>query len=853
MNTLARSVAARWRIARDDGAAMVLVMAWSLVVFGLALVIVQSVIRQIGPSDHAERSYAALAAAEAGIEDYRARLLVPRNYTYYSKPDPTNPALGGWATVPGGNTTAQYTYAVDSGRAGVGGGLTIVSTGRSQGVTRTVQSVLARRSTLDYVYMSDIESTAPTLPAAYSTAPDSGGTGHTAQELAGLLCARHWWDYDKDGYWVSATTKGNQRNQSFCQWAGIYSSERLTGKVHTNDVWRLGASSMVPVFSTADSISSSCPTTTDAGYVTGAVACPASHRFVENTDSTVYANNKNLAIWLDSDTPNGTRYQGNTWTPGGSVSVNPIYDSVLELPPNANLMLTHASNTGCVYTGPTRIRFALDTDLSGIMWVTSPDTKDTTAACAGGTRNGLAVAAGTGAPQKTVKVRLSDFTNLVIYVQNVPRTGDRNLSTDRTPVADTVDNAFVESNIWATLGTEPTCVVKSGKKYPYVIPAAPGAELSAQFNSGSTYNGFPSELADPGSPYYGSSCASGDVYVQGIFKGSATIASANNIIVTSHLVTSDGTAGAPAACTANCSMMGLVANNFAYVYRPFAAPTTTTFLTGTVGTPTNGGTTATITFTTSSPPALTVGGPVSATNGTGKVGTGTSVTSVSGKTINVSANGLVKGTITNVTLKSSAWVGDWKESNATDIKIDAAILAVNQCWASQREYSGNMQGSIHLWGSLAQKYRCAVGPNTGATIEGGFAKAYLYDNRLHYQTPPYMVELSSEPWKRNQYTELTPVVQSAATRSWPLATANDLVAPAATFGNLVVAYGPPATAATLLNGGTASLAQAQVALTSYPLATGKSGLVLLTYDVTKSVGSPAVAYTETRRLAIQVK
>jgi hypothetical protein len=47
---------------RDAGVAMVLVMAWSMMLLGLALVVATAVVRQITPSDHTERSYAALAA-----------------------------------------------------------------------------------------------------------------------------------------------------------------------------------------------------------------------------------------------------------------------------------------------------------------------------------------------------------------------------------------------------------------------------------------------------------------------------------------------------------------------------------------------------------------------------------------------------------------------------------------------------------------------------------------------------------------------------------------------------------------------------------------------------------------------
>ena len=148
-----RRIAARLR--RDEGAALILTLIWTMGLLAVSLVVVQSVIRQIQPSDRAEQSYSALDAAEAGVEDYRARLLA--NPTYYSTVDATNPAFTGWVSVPGGESLGEYRYIVDARKASVGGGITLYSMGRSRGVTRLVVADLARRSTLDYVYMSDME------------------------------------------------------------------------------------------------------------------------------------------------------------------------------------------------------------------------------------------------------------------------------------------------------------------------------------------------------------------------------------------------------------------------------------------------------------------------------------------------------------------------------------------------------------------------------------------------------------------------------------------------------------------------------------------------------------------------
>ena len=51
----------------DDGSAMIFVLAWSVVLVLLTLVVTQVAVQQIAPSDRSERSYAALAAAEAWL------------------------------------------------------------------------------------------------------------------------------------------------------------------------------------------------------------------------------------------------------------------------------------------------------------------------------------------------------------------------------------------------------------------------------------------------------------------------------------------------------------------------------------------------------------------------------------------------------------------------------------------------------------------------------------------------------------------------------------------------------------------------------------------------------------------
>ncbi|MHB1166194.1 MAG: hypothetical protein ACYC3K_13350 [Candidatus Nanopelagicales bacterium] len=700
---------------------MILVVAWSVALMALALIVSQAALRQIQPSGRSADASAALAAAEAGIDDYRARLqAVP---TYYLNDDPTNAALHGWAPVPGGNTQSEFRYAVDASRAGVGGEVRVISMGRSGGATRTVEGIMSKRSTLDYVYMSDVETPSADLPGAYSTAANSGGsTGVTAQQLARLLCARRFYETGQVSPTGISPLTGKMRNLNFCQWAGIYSSERLRGALHTNDVWRLEATSLVNTID-PNAITSSCRSAAE-GLQPGEAGCSSTHRYIETSYG--YSNNSNGATWNTTN----TRYQGDAANPANGTdrtNRNPRYDSVLDLPPSPATLKKHASDSGCVFTGPTRIRFAEESGV-GVMYVTSPDTKVTAPACDGA--DGTSFGTGTATNQVTRRIVLTNLAGVVIYVQNVRRSTE----------ADDPDNAFDLNNRWAA-GSEPSCAIKTSTRvYPFVIPN--DATDQGYFASGSTYKGFPSELANPASPWYGSSCSNGDLYVQGQFRGQVTLATESNVVLTSSLIDSQQvvgtTTGQPLASSQ--STIGVVSNKFTYIYRPFNA--------------------------------------------------------------------------------SNNWVADWRTSNAQDVKFNFAVMAIDQCFAAQDPYFGARNGNLYMWGSLAQKYRCVVGSN------GGYNKQYSYDARLARRTPPYMLELSNEPWQDDRVGEVTPLEQPVGTTAWPLLYADDV---SATVGNVAVSAGP----ATVAVVGT----QANVTATG-------PGLIIVTYTVTSG------GLAEYRRLVI---
>jgi len=792
----------------DSGVAMVLVIGFSMLLLGLALVVTQSVIRQIVPSERADHSFAALAAAEAGIFEYHKHLL--DNNAYYLD-DGTNPALTGWVCVPGsgedstcsssdwanhtGNEAdSEYTIRVDRTRLGSAGELTVYAVGRAprdnpnttaddnNQVVRVVQAIWSKRSTLDYVYMSDIETPAPDLPGAYSTAANSGGTGKTAQELARLLCSRHWYESGQ----VDATgTQGTQRNLNFCQWAGIYNTESLVGRLHTNDVWRLDTVNLSGAI-TPGNITSSCRNSTE-GLLNGEVGCGTIRRYIANTPSGINSNNGANAKWTSS-----TTYQGNAWRPTNTspdpTLVKTAYASVLELPQTPALLKKRAGDTGCVYTGPTRLHFTAD----GYVYVTSPDTKFTANACGGGA-NGAYLSSGTTIAPTTAKVALSDFIDPVFYVQDVQRPQPGGVDPDPK-------FAYDVPNQWATVTppttpNEPTCKPKYGTNtYPFVIPnLTVDTTESASFNTTATglhYKGFPSELADIASPWYSGNCAVGDAYVQGKYLGRVTLATESNIVITGSLAeansstTTGATYGKPNSTSD--SLVGLVSKKFTYLYRPFAAA---------------------------------------------------------------------------VNSNPQQWVGDWKEANSRDPVLDVAILAISECFAAQDPYTGTApsdptygakNGNIYLWGSIAQKYRCVVGST------GGYNKVYKYDDRLTRTVPPAMLELSDEDWAtqtsssdasvKAPFSEITPRRQVVGvTTNWQLTVASDHSATVDSKKIWVVAgnvSSTPTVSSHVVNG------EAVLTMAVSPTTTG---LVIIRYEL-KHVSKTNVnnAVTESRALVIWV-
>ena len=146
----------------QQGVAMITVMM-IVVVLSLLMVASLNYAMQGEPPSRRDQDWnAALAAAQAGVDDYLYRLQQDDEYIQYSAtnpPTPANVAFTGWHNIPGPANQGQFHYsATNLASQGI---VQVVSTGRVRGVQRTVRASMRRRGFLDYLYLTDFESLDP--------------------------------------------------------------------------------------------------------------------------------------------------------------------------------------------------------------------------------------------------------------------------------------------------------------------------------------------------------------------------------------------------------------------------------------------------------------------------------------------------------------------------------------------------------------------------------------------------------------------------------------------------------------------------------------------------------------------
>jgi len=350
---------------RDDrGIALITVLGISL---ALSLLVLASTAFALGSQQNARRDqdwHAALAAAQAGVDEYVSRLNREGDYWRYGNPaapysatsnvtlPPTpNAAFVGWRPVPSSRQRADFRYEVNNSAFVTEGVVKLRSTGRVGKRTRTVEVDVRRRGFIDYLYFTDYETMDPAL---YVKGDPALGYDQLSPAEAQVECVKHWYEGRKDEY-LDPDGK--------CVPINFSDRDNLYGPVHTND----------------------------------ALLFCGSPSFHDETSTS----------WNDT----GLRYRINPHcgasTPTFRFAGDPRYQSALELPPSNSAIKRqvdplYTTTPGCLYVGPTQIEL----NSSGTMDVDSP-----------WTTNGGPAWCGVGP-------NLPLPANGVIYVENVPTPAD---------------------------------------------------------------------------------------------------------------------------------------------------------------------------------------------------------------------------------------------------------------------------------------------------------------------------------------------------------------------------------------------------------------------------------------------
>jgi hypothetical protein len=96
----------------------------------------------------------------------------------------------------------------------------------------------------------------------------------------------------------------------------------------------------------------------------------------------------------------------------------------------------------------------------------------------------------------------------------------------------------------------------------------------------------------------------------------------------------------------------------------------------------------------------------------------------------------------NDTVRGQCDGGSNQSGTQTNLRIDAAILAIQHSFIVDHYDCGASLGNLQVNGAISQKFRGAVG-TTGGT---GYIKDYNYDDRLRYLSPPEYLDPVQSAW-----------------------------------------------------------------------------------------------------------
>lgn len=472
-----RHRAVRGTVPDDRGSSLLIVLTTMSILALVASLALTKSTQAVKVADRSQDWNEALAAAESGVADFIARL--NRNDAYWQTVDCTNVALRkpmspnpctstwgatptvGWAAVPG-STRGSFHYDVDSTSTYTNGAIVLTSTGKVGKQTRTIQTRLRRGGFGEFLYYTVYETLDP------ADENNFGVNNTTAQEA----CSRYAW---------STLPAAQRRTSSQCVNISFVTGDKINGPLHSNDVIQMTGS---PRFK--GTTTTSLPT-------------------CRSTNGTV---------------PPATSCYSGSATPVFERGI--AYRAEVELPTSIGDLRQYVTKSatvptpGCLYTGPTRIKFIAPTGTA------TPQMKVWSKWSGRGTYSPLNTGCGSAADlQSTNGATVNVPQNNLILVQDVPA--------------------------GQTVPASAACKTTNG-----IGDGLPKADATT---SQTPYPDYDVNLA-----YRESDCRYGTVYVEGTLKGRLTLAADNNIIVTGNVLYAGGVSGTDA--------LGFVASNSVRIYHP---------------------------------------------------------------------------------------------------------------------------------------------------------------------------------------------------------------------------------------------------------------------------------------------
>jgi Tfp pilus assembly protein PilX len=676
-------------LANDEGVALIFVIGIIMVMSILVATSVAYAISTKPAARHGQDWNAALAAAQAGVDDYVAKL--NKSDSYAQTIDCSNAALKGpklagnctWtsSTAPGwvnvaGSTAkpGQFHYDVDASEFWKNGSVRLNSTGKVNGISRTIQVRVSRGGSTEFLYYTDFEDADPDNRVSYPSGPATDQCGKS-----GPSSAKYWFQ--------------TRSGCSEIQFAGF---DVLDGKVHFNDTPLMGNNGgtrprFLQGFETADP---NC---------TVAAGKPDSNGVAQDS----LGKGK---CWRS--TSSAAPFVGTS----GAVPASPLY-----LPDNSDKFATFP---GCQFTGDTRIRFNSNGTMD--VWNTGSSSSTVTGP---GTPAGFSCGVATNYKPATgqkypgAKQTVAVPNDMVIYVKNstagsgtctpgqvVNGTDSGSNSGDVIPLGDgggyattdVTDISYFDPDDITTTQAQTWTRAKPSTQWKWTGPTTTGPTTS--INSDDHPKTF--------------DCGLGNVYVEGTVKGRVTIAAENNVVVTGNLTVSGASGG---TVPQGPDMVGLVAANSVVVYHPVRR---------------------------SSSAASTVAKTPSAVTGTCP-----NLGSAPDNAIGSNSNYTMTCTYQDKTTFGNSYTDlsyPAATSSGSNRYVFASIQTLQHSFWVQSYNRGNDQGKLSVRGSIAQKWRGAVGTSGGT----GFAKDYSYDQRLQFSSPPYFPQWTNAVWGAKTTGEL---------------------------------------------------------------------------------------------------